>query len=169
MLTIPTMMNEARQEYARMSNATSHGVSELPRREKACVMPCAKPRFSLGVQYDMARVAVGKVAPAPKPRMTRATNRLTMPCTRPVATVAPAQMMPHTVSALRGPNLSATHPPITWKSRYGYAKAENTNPICTLVSGISFRNSLEATTVLTLTRSMYVRKYIRQRDRKSTR
>src|SRR5207245_4611100 len=87
MLTQPTTMNDPRHEMAAISDATSHGVIEFPSRENACVKPCAKPRRSFDTQYDMARVAVGKVAPSPNPRMPRATHSALRPCNRPVPVV----------------------------------------------------------------------------------
>jgi hypothetical protein len=47
--------------------------------------------------------------------------------------VAPAQITPQIVSAIRGPNLSATQPPLIWNNRYVYAKAEKDQP------GLRFR------------------------------
>ena len=91
------------------------GATALPSRAKACVMPCAKPRLPGAVQFCMARVAVGKVAPSPKPRSTRARNRLMRPPTIPVRIVAEAQIRPQTRSVRLAPNLSPTDPPMTWK------------------------------------------------------
>ena len=64
------------------------GVIAFPSRANECVMPWANPQFRSGVQTDMARVAVGKVAPSPMPSISRAANRLARPPTRPVAAVA---------------------------------------------------------------------------------
>ena len=61
----PMMRNEARHEIAAISVATTHGVSEFPSREKACVKPCANPRRSFDIQYDMARIAVAQRQPFP--------------------------------------------------------------------------------------------------------
>ena len=72
-------MNDPRHEIAAIKVAISQGVMELPKRENACVMPWANPRFDFGIQYDIARVAVGNVAPSPKPKTTRAMNIMTMP------------------------------------------------------------------------------------------
>ena len=77
--------------------------SALPSRANAWVSPCAKPRLPEGVQYCIARVAVGKVAPSPKPNATRAMNSVTRPLTKPVVIVAAAQIMPHQNNVLRGP------------------------------------------------------------------
>ena len=82
-------------------------------------MPCAKPRLPGAVQFCMARVAVGKVAPSPKPSSTRARNRLIKPPTIPVRIVAIAQIKPQASRVRRAPNLSPTEPPITWKIAYG--------------------------------------------------
>jgi len=43
----------------------------------------------------MARVAVGKVAPSPKPSATRAMNKVSRLFTKPVMMVEAAQIMPH--------------------------------------------------------------------------
>src|SRR5437867_10420062 len=67
-LTPPTIRNDPRHDTSAISVAISHGVSEFPRREDAWVMPWAKPRLDFAVQKDMARVAVGNVAPSPNPR-----------------------------------------------------------------------------------------------------
>ena len=71
------------------------------------------------VTLFIARVAVGKVAPSPKPSATRAVNSVTRPVTKPVMMVAPAQIRPHQNRVRRGPKRSPTQPPITWNSRYG--------------------------------------------------
>src|SRR4030081_2903164 len=63
----PRMMKEARQLYSAISQATSGGVTALPKRAKECVSPWAKPHRPAGVQYCIARVAVGNVAPSPNP------------------------------------------------------------------------------------------------------
>ena len=102
-----------------ISAAINGGVTALPSRAKAWVRPCAKPRLAAGVQYCIARVAVGKVAPSPKPSATRAMNNVNSPCTKPVMMVALAQIMPHQNSVRRAPKRSPTQPPITWNSKYG--------------------------------------------------
>ena len=96
-----------------MSQVTMGGVMALPTLEKACVMPCANPRRLLAVQFDIARVAVGNVAPSPNPSSTRATTRETRPVDSPLSTVAPAQTSEQIVSVRRGPNRSPTQPPMT--------------------------------------------------------
>jgi hypothetical protein len=57
-----------------ISVTISAGVSALPSRENAWVMPWANPRRCDSTQYCMALVAVGSVAPTPKPRRMRAKN-----------------------------------------------------------------------------------------------
>jgi hypothetical protein len=69
-------------------------------------MPWAKPQFRSGVHTAMARVAVGKAAPSPTPRASRAPNRLMRPPTAPVAAVAMQTIRPLTESVRRAPNLS---------------------------------------------------------------
>ena len=76
----------------------------------------------------MARVAVGKVAPSPKPSITRNRNSEMRPEDRPVRIVATAQISPQANSVRRGPKRSPTHPPMIWKTAYGYAKAEKIRP-----------------------------------------
>src|ERR1700682_5014783 len=71
-LNAPRIMNDPRQEKAIISQVTRGGVTALPMRANAWVIPCAKPRFPGAVQFDMARVAVGNVAPSPRPSKTRA-------------------------------------------------------------------------------------------------
>ena len=131
-LMVPTTTNDPRQLTSRISHATSGGVSALPSRANACVMPCAKPRFSAGIQFDIARVATGS-ADTPMPSSTRPRIMPDRLLASPISTVADDQMMAKTVSARRAPNLSATHPPATWKARYGYANAEKIRPTCVLV------------------------------------
>ena len=116
-LTKPSTTNAPRQVSQRISSATTGGVTALPSRAKEWVRPCAKPRRFAGVQYCIARVAVGNVAPSPKPSAKRATNSAARPLTKPVEMVAAAQIMPHQNSVLRGPKRSPTQPPITWNSR----------------------------------------------------
>src|ERR1051325_3911799 len=59
-LAVPTTTNEPRQPTQGIRRMPiSGGVSVLPSLANACVMPCAKPRFSGRVQFDMARVATG--------------------------------------------------------------------------------------------------------------
>ena len=47
---------------------------------------------------------------------------------RPVRIVATAQISPQANSVRRGPKRSPTHPPMIWKTAYGYAKAEKIRP-----------------------------------------
>src|ERR1700733_7908902 len=104
-------MNEPRQLMSVIRAATSGGVTVLPNREQACVIPWAQPRLTGAVQLDMARVAVGNVAPSPNPRKNRPTSNLTKPPTKPVATVAPAQTTAQTANVRRAPNRSLSQPP----------------------------------------------------------
>ena len=106
-------MNDPRQVSQAISTAISGGVAALPSRAKAWVRPWAKPRLLAGVQYCIARVAVGKVAPSPKPSATRAMNNVSRLVTKPVAIVETAQIKPHQNKVLRGPKRSPTQPPIT--------------------------------------------------------
>ncbi len=114
-LTTPMMMKAARQLSSTISQATSGGVTALPKRAKECVSPWAKPRRPAGVQYCMARVAVGNVAPSPKPSRTRHRKSETMPLANPVRMVATAQMRPQANNVRRGPKRSPTQPPMIWK------------------------------------------------------
>src|SRR5262245_4890900 len=78
------------------STATSGGVIALPMRANAWVMPWAKPQRASGVHTDMARVAVGNVAPSPIPSASRAANSEASPPTAPVAAVAAHTISPQT-------------------------------------------------------------------------
>src|SRR6202011_3117584 len=118
-LTSPSAMNEPRQVSQAINAAIKGGVMAFPSRAQAWASPCAKPRLLAGVQYCIARVAVGKVAPSPKPSATRAANSVNRLVTKPVAMVAAAQISPHQNRVLRGPKRSPTQPPITWNSKYG--------------------------------------------------
>ena len=112
-LTTPSTANAPRQVPHTMSAATTGGVTALPSRANECVTPWAKPRLLGGVQFCIARVAVGNVAPSPKPSATRNAISDTRPTASPVSAVATAQIAPHTSSVLRGPNRSPIRPPIT--------------------------------------------------------
>src|ERR1700731_1976580 len=96
-------MNEPRQVNRAIRNATIGGVTVPPIRENEWVKPCAKPRLLAGVQYCIARVAVGNVAPSPKPSATRAMNSVTRLVTKRVMMVAAAQIRPQQNRVLRGP------------------------------------------------------------------
>src|ERR1700739_215638 len=62
-LAVASTTKEPRQDTDWISSAIKGGVAALPIRAKEWVIPCAKAQFRSGVQVDMARVAVGKVAP----------------------------------------------------------------------------------------------------------
>ena len=70
-LTHPSMTNDPRHVTSAISHATIGGVTALPSRANAWVMPCAKPRRPSGVQFCIARVATGNVAPSPIPTSRR--------------------------------------------------------------------------------------------------
>src|SRR5258708_12007669 len=91
----PTTTKEPRHEISDISPTTMAGAAALPRREKECVIPWAKPRHPARVQFDIARVAVGKVAPSPKPSKSRNAMNDQKPSTRPVKMLALAQTPPH--------------------------------------------------------------------------
>ena len=80
-------------------------------------MPCAQPDLPPGSQVDMARVAVGKVAPSPRPSSTRTANRVHKPSTSPVSMVAADQIRPQTIRVRRAPKRSPNQPPITWQTK----------------------------------------------------
>src|SRR5437764_3458271 len=103
--------NEPRQLIAAISATTTGGVIALPSRAAAWVMPCAQPDLPPGSQLDIARVAVGNVAPSPSPSSTRTANIDHSPPTSPVSIVATAQVRPQTISVRRAPNLSPNQPP----------------------------------------------------------
>lgn len=92
-------------------------MTALPSRAAEWVMPCAQPLLPPGNQELMARVAVGKVAPSPRPSSTRASSNDHSPPTKPVRIVAPAQTRPQTVNVRRAPKRSPNQPPITWQTR----------------------------------------------------
>ena len=91
--------------------ATSGGVIAFPIRAHECVMPCANPHFSAGVQVDIARVAVGKAGPSPKPKAIRAAISDMKPPVSPVSTVEIAAITQQVASTKRAPKRSASHPP----------------------------------------------------------
>ena len=100
-----------------MRKATTGGVIALPRRAKEWVRPCAKPRLPRSTQFCMASVAVGKVAPSPKPSSTLTRIKVMMPPVAPVRMVAAAHTAPQANKVLRGPKRSPIQPPITWKKK----------------------------------------------------
>jgi len=102
-LTTPRTTNAPRQVTTPIRATTMGGVIAFPPLAKACVTPWAQPRRSFETQYCMARVAVGKVAPSPKPSSRRTPKRLTQPPAKAVRMVATAQISPETVSVRRAP------------------------------------------------------------------
>src|SRR5690348_15895091 len=94
MLARPSTTNDPRQPDDAISATTSGGDIALPNRANEWVIPCANPRRAGAVQFAIARVAVGNVAPSPTPSSTRQNNSYQNPLTRPTSSVAPAQMMP---------------------------------------------------------------------------
>src|SRR5262249_43976129 len=77
--------NAPRQDTIPINKAIRGGVAALPIRADEWVIPWAKPQLCSGTPTAIARVAVGKVAPSPMPRASRAANRLASPPTVPVA------------------------------------------------------------------------------------
>jgi hypothetical protein len=112
---IPNTMKAPRQLVIAINPATSGGVKAAPNRELEWVIPCANPRLPAGIQSDIARVAIGKVAPSPNPSMTRANRIAANVLTRPVSRVAVPQITADRVNAFRAPNRSLNHPPKTVK------------------------------------------------------
>src|SRR5579883_1984867 len=66
-LAMASTTKEPRQDTNWINSAIKGGVTALPIRAKEWVMPCAKAQLRSGVHVDMARVAVGNVAPSPMP------------------------------------------------------------------------------------------------------
>ena len=97
-----------------MAQPPGNDTRALPMRAKEWVMPWPKPRQPGRVQLDMARVAVGKVAPSPTPSMKRTKMNDQKPPASPVPMVEAAQISPHTHSTRRGPYLSPIRPPMIW-------------------------------------------------------
>ncbi len=85
MLTAPITMKDMRQETYANNPATRSGVSALPSLAAACVMPWANPQLRAGIQSAIARVAVGKAAPSPKPNASRTATSEANPPARPVS------------------------------------------------------------------------------------
>jgi hypothetical protein len=95
------------------------GATALPMREAACVMPCAKPRFSLATQRDIAAVAAGKRRAFAEAEQQRATSIDDQAAGQPVSIVATAQTAPQAISVRFAPKRSLTQPPMIWNTRYG--------------------------------------------------
>src|SRR6059036_382235 len=110
-LAKPNATNEPRHVTRAISHATIGGVTALPNRANAWVMPCAKPRRPGGVHACIARGATGKVAPSPTPSRSRARNRVVRLPTSPVRIVAVAQIRPQRNKVDLGPNRSPIQPP----------------------------------------------------------
>src|SRR4051812_28704967 len=106
----------------------------------------------------MARVAVGNPAPSPKPNARRTTNNDATPVVVLVTIVDSATIAQQSASVRRAPSRSPIQPPISWKTAYGMAKAENTRPSCVFVMPSSVLTS--GATVERLTRLTKYRKYI---------
>src|ERR1700737_641515 len=103
-LASPTITNETRHETQIRSPAINGGVNALPMRANECVIPCAEPHCPSGVQLAIARVAVGKAAPSPKPNARRITMRDARPLAAPVSIVAMATTAQLTARVSRAPN-----------------------------------------------------------------
>ncbi len=67
---MPNTRNAARQPNFAMMRTTMGGVSAAPKREPACVIPCAKPRSVGRIQRDSERVAMGNAPASPTPKKT---------------------------------------------------------------------------------------------------
>src|ERR1700751_6264107 len=80
--------NAPRQDTIPINKAIRGGVAVLPIRADEWVVPWEEPQLRSGTQTALARVAVGKAAPSPIPRASRAANRLASPPTAPAAAVA---------------------------------------------------------------------------------
>src|SRR5580692_6629601 len=100
---MPTATNEKRQENQVIRRATIGAAVPAPRRPAAWVAPIAVPRFSIGVHFETARAAAGKVAPSPMPSTRRTPNSDSSPVTAPVAIVVSDHAKPQTVSVRRAP------------------------------------------------------------------
>src|SRR5271169_602773 len=72
---MPTAINENLQENQVISKATIGAAVPAPARPAAWVAPIAVPRASIGIHFESARVAAGKVAPSPMPSTKRTPNR----------------------------------------------------------------------------------------------
>src|SRR5260221_3230183 len=124
-LARPSTTKEPRQVTSAASAAISGGVTALPKREKEWVMPWAKPNRASGIQLVIARVAVGKAAPSPKPRASRAASSAANPPAAPVSTVAAQTTRPQIPRVRRAPKRLPSQPPTSWNSAQGMAKGEN--------------------------------------------
>src|SRR5690348_340547 len=62
-----------RQPKRAISATANTGVKAPPRREPACVAPCAKPRSAGSIQRESERVAMGKAPASPIPKRNRHT------------------------------------------------------------------------------------------------
>src|ERR1700733_13175494 len=96
-LMIPRITKEPRQVTKAINQTIRGGVTALPSRAQEWVMPWAKARLPGGVQSLMARVAAGKVAPSPKPSMTRAKIIIARLVNSPASEGAKAQITPEVV------------------------------------------------------------------------
>ena len=115
-LAAPSATNEPRHDTTKINEAINGGVSALPIRDAEWVMPWAKPHRVAGSQVAIARVAVGNAAPSPKPSARRTRNREVSPPTAPVSAVDMQTISAEAPSVRRGPSLSPSQPPISWKT-----------------------------------------------------
>ena len=95
----------------RSATATIGGVSALPRRAKACVIPWAKPRrpATSTPASRASRPETSRLRRRPT-SAARGTASSRLPA-KPVRIVADAQISPHTKSVLLGPTRSPSQPP----------------------------------------------------------
>ena len=71
---------------------------------------------AFGSHVAIARVALGKANPSPKPSASRSANKEASPPTSPVSIVATVTSAPQNSSVRRVPKRSLIHPPNSWIS-----------------------------------------------------
>ena len=87
-----------------------------PRRDPACVMPCANPRSVGRIQRESDRVAMGNAPASPKPKKTWITIIDVALQASAVSAVNALHQLTTSVSARRAPMVSPSQPPGTWNS-----------------------------------------------------
>src|SRR6202453_3327375 len=121
-----------------MMSTTKTGVRAPPKREPACVAPCAKPRSVGNIQRESDRVAIGKApaSPIPKRKRINAIDPALQAST--VAQVNRDHHVTMSVSARRGPIRSPSQPPGIWKIAYAHWNELRIHPMVTMEKPNSF-------------------------------
>src|SRR5690349_9978945 len=104
------MKNDVRQGQDVSIQASNGNETAAPIREPEKRTPLALPRSSIGSQLQMARALPGNAPASAIPKTRRMATRETKLHAAPVSAVSALHSATTTVSATRGPALSAIQP-----------------------------------------------------------